>query len=163
VRVSNFKDIEFRNIFRGELKLMSQQLIGTWELVSFKLHTTNGDELFPLGDSPIGIVIIDKSGYMSAQLSRGDRVPFSSDPPTPEEIQNAFLGFIAYFGKYRIDEKKHTFTTHVMGSSNPDWIGEDQVRNYTIQDNQMILKTTPLKIKSLGGIEVVGTVVWKRI
>jgi len=141
---------------------MSQQLIGTWELVSFELQTTGGDELSPLGDSPIGIVIIDKSGYMSAQLSRGDRAPFSSDPPTSEEIQTAFMGFIAYFGKYRIDEKKQTFTTHVEGSSNPDWIGEDQIRYYEMKDNQLILKTMPLKIKSLGGIEVVGTVVWKK-
>ena len=142
---------------------MSRQLIGTWKLVSFELHTTNRDELFPLGDAPIGIVIIDKSGYMSAQLSRGDRVPFSSDPPTPEEIQSAFMGFIAYFGKYRIDEKKQTFTTRVEGSSNPDWIGEDQIRYYELQNNRLILKTMPMKIKSLGGIEVVGTVVWKKI
>ncbi|MBW1903460.1 MAG: lipocalin-like domain-containing protein [Deltaproteobacteria bacterium] len=142
---------------------MSRQLIGTWELISFELHTTGGDELSPLGDSPIGIVIIDKSGYMSAQLSRGDRAPFSSDPPPPEEIQTAFTGFIAYFGKYRIDEKKQTFTTRVQGSSNPDWIGEDQIRYYEIQDNRLILKTMPMKIKGLGNIEVVGTVIWKRI
>jgi len=143
---------------------MSRQLlIGTWELVSFELHTIGGDELSPLGDAPIGIVIIDKSGYMSAQLSRGDRASFSSDPPTPVEIQTAFMGFIAYFGKYRIDEKKQTFTTRVQGSSNPDWIGEDQIRYYEMKDNHLILKTMPMKVKSLGGIEVVGTVVWKKV
>ncbi|MFO7558026.1 MAG: lipocalin-like domain-containing protein [Desulfobacterales bacterium] len=142
---------------------MSHQLIGTWKLVSFELQTTGGDELSPLGDAPIGIAIIDKSGYMSAQLSRGDRKPFSSDPPTPEEIQTAFMSFIAYFGEYRIDEKKQTFTTRVHGSSNPDWIGEDQIRHYEMKDNQMVLKTTPMKIKSLGGIEVVGTVIWEKI
>ncbi len=142
---------------------MKDRFIGTWLLVSFELQVEVGDPIYPIGTSPIGIATIDKKGYVSVQLSSSDRKSFSSDPPGSGEIQAAFTSYIAYFGKYTIDEDKKTFSTKIMGGTNPGWISEDQLRYFEISENRMVLKTSSQKVKALGNISVVGAVTWEKV
>ncbi len=142
---------------------MKNRFLGTWRLVSFELQVEVGDSIYPIGTSPIGIATIDEYGLVSVQLSSSDRKGFSSDPPGAGEIQAAFTSYIAYFGEYTIDEDKKTFTTKVMGGTNPSWIGEEQLRYFEISENCMVLKTSPQKVKALGDISVVGAVTWEKV
>ena len=141
---------------------MASNFLGTWLLKRFVLETPIGEPIYPLGENPIGISIFDSSRYMSAQLCQRDRPHFASESPALEEFQTAFATYIAYYGRYTVDEKKKTLTTHVQGASNPDWVGEDQLRYYDLSGEKLVLKTNPLKIKALGDLEVIGCVTWEK-
>jgi hypothetical protein len=55
--------------------------------------------MYPLGEDALGQAIFTESGYMSGQLMRQSRTDFASDNQalgTPEEIQEAFRGYVAY-------------------------------------------------------------------
>ena len=141
---------------------MEKAFVGAWRLKTYELIAPTGEALYPLGEDPIGIAIIDGSGYLSAQLCRRDRPGFSSASPPLAELQAAFTGYVAYFGRCSVNKAASTFTTHVQGASNPEWVGEDQLRHYEMSGDTMILKTPPLKIEALGDLEIVGTVTWEK-
>lgn len=143
--------------------LMEKAFVGTWALKRFELITPKGEALHPLGENPMGIAMIDGSGYLSAQLCQRDRPRFSSASPPLEELQAVFSGYVAYFGRCSIDTDAGTLTTRVQGASNPEWMGEDQLRHYEISGDTMILRTPPQKIKALGDLEVVGKVTWGKV
>jgi hypothetical protein len=67
---------------------------------------------------------------MAVQIVPDRRRPrFSGAQPTPEEAQAALIGYAAYFGTYRIDERARTVTHHREGNINPGGLG-DFVRRY---------------------------------
>jgi hypothetical protein len=76
-----------------------QKLIGVWSLTKSEFRTARGDVMYPLGEDALGQAIFTESGYMSGQLMRQSRTDFASDNQalgTPEEIQEAFRGYVAY-------------------------------------------------------------------
>ena len=93
---------------------------------------------------------------------RPDRPDFAAGNQasgTPEEIQSALQGYIAYYGPCDIDVEKCTVTTHVEGSLYPNWVGGQQMRFYELTDSQLILKTTPI---AFGDKEFTGVLTWER-
>jgi len=139
---------------------MKDRLLGTWKLVKFELRDLNNNTIHPFGDDVTGICMFDRSGYSSAQCMRNDRSKFASESPTPEEMQAAFASYLSYYGKVSINEKNCTFTTHVEGSLNPNWVGTDQLRYFEFSDSNLILGTPPMQ---LGGIEFTGKFIWAKV
>ena len=148
------------NILNEEKKPVKNKFIGMWKLVNFELKDLNGNTLHPFGENATGICIIEKNGYLSAQVMRCDRPKFVSELPAPEEIQAAYKSYLAYYGKININEKNGTFNTRVEGSLNPDWVGTDQLRYFEFSDNNLILRIPPMK---LNNIEFTGTFTWKKV
>lgn len=147
---------ETRNVTR-------QQLTGVWGLVSSEFRTANGSVMHPLGENAIGQAIFTESGYMSAQLMRQNRSEFEADNQalgTSEEIQQAFLGYLAYYGRCEVDEAAQTITTHVDGSLFPNWTGGEQVRFYELSGDQLVLRTPPI---ALSDEEITGVLTWQRL
>jgi len=139
-----------------------KQLAGVWRLVSSEFRTSSGNVIYPLGEGALGQAIFTESGYMSGQLMRQNRPVFASGDQasgTPEEIQAALQGYVAYYGPCEVDVEKQTLTTHVEGSMYPNWVGGQQVRVYQLTENQLILKTTPI---ALGDEEFIGVLTWER-
>src|SRR4029077_12305621 len=72
------------------MKCLREQLIGAWRLVSYVETPVDGSpKRFPLGEDAEGIIMYTPDGYMSAQLMRLARRPFSSGDwfkGTPEEF-----------------------------------------------------------------------------
>jgi hypothetical protein len=104
----------------------------------------------------------DAAGNMSVHIMRRDRPRFAVADRlggTPEQIQAAFRGYLAYFGTYTVDEEKRAVTHHIEGCLLPNWVGVDQVRFFELSDNRLTLRTPPLMI---GGAEAVGHIVWER-
>jgi hypothetical protein len=135
---------------------------GTWKLVTAEYRSDDDEVHHLLGTHPIGQLMYDERGYMSAQLLDTDRPVFASNDwlkGTPEEVAAAFEGHRAYFGTYDVDEKAGKVTHHVLGSSFPNWIGTDNVRFYEFTGNCLILKTSPML---MGGRYVIGRLVWER-
>ena len=136
--------------------------IGTWKLVAAEYRGDDEGVHYLLGTHPIGQIMYDERGYMSAQLMDADRPAFASNDwlkGSPAEVAAAFKGHRAYFGTYDVDEKAGAVTHHVQGSSFPNWIGTDNVRYYEFAGDRLILRTVPML---MGGRHVIGRLVWER-
>ncbi len=139
-----------------------EQFIGTWKLVSANYRRPNGERMDYLGENPLGALMYDERGNMSVQLMRRDRPAFASNDRlggTLEEIKAALEGYLAYFGKYKVDEKNKTVTHHIEGCTFPNWVGVDQTRFFELDGNRLILRTPPLFVR---GGQAVGEIVWER-
>ncbi len=117
-------------------------LVGAWKLSSFVVTHPDGRQTWPFGERPIGLAVFTADGWASAHLMRPDRRDFADAdaPPSPEEAQDAFRGFVAYFGRYEVDSERRVLTTHVEGSAHPNWIGGNQVRDYEFRGEQLVLR-----------------------
>jgi len=145
-----------------EYAVVVRQLAGVWSLVSSEFRTSSGNVIYPLGEDALGQAIFTESGYMSGQLMRQGRPAFASGDQasgTPEEVQTALQGYVAYYGKCDVDVEQQTLTTHVEGSMYPNWVGSQQVRFYELSDTQLILKTPPI---AFGDEEFTGVLTWER-
>jgi Lipocalin-like domain len=79
---------------------------------------------------------------------------------TETEINASFKGCISYFGSYTVDEDSNLIVHRVEGSLFPNMEGTNQIRMFEITDNQLTLKTPPMK---LDGDMAFGTLHWERV
>jgi len=76
-----------------------QQLIGTWLLVSEITEFPDGKRLEGFGGNQKGILIFDRTGHYSSQLTGASRIKFASTrlQGTPEENKGVSAGSLAHF------------------------------------------------------------------
>jgi len=92
---------------------IKSQLIGVWGLVSYIDEQHGRENYYPLDTKPEGFLICTPEGFVSAQLMKPGRRMFQSHDwheGTPEEYQESGRGYIAYCGRYEVDEEKRTVT-----------------------------------------------------
>ncbi len=107
--------------------------LGSWGLVSFEHFLPSGEVVKPYGDSPLGSLLYQADGHMSAQLRSGSPKQFASDDDSQakvEEIVNAWRAYFGYWGTFEIDAEKGVIVHRVEGSSFPNWIGTKQLRYF---------------------------------
>src|SRR5215213_9890549 len=93
-----------------------QQLIGAWSLVSWRAVAPDGTISHPYGEQPIGQIIYQPEGRMTACLMRRQRARFASEnrfEATQAEREAAYRDFLAYFGSFTVQESAGTITHHV--------------------------------------------------
>jgi hypothetical protein len=142
--------------------MVKDDFVGVWRLVTSEFKLADGNTVYPYTEGAIGMLIYDENGYMSAQGMRPDRSFFVSGDlrnGTPEEINEAFNGYLAYFGKYEVNEQEGTVTHQIKGALFPNWVGQDQKRFFEFSGNRLTLKTPPIPA---AGTTVVGILVWER-
>ncbi|GGF69642.1 lipocalin-like domain-containing protein [Alteromonas lipolytica] len=124
-------------------KSLKEQLIGTWCLLKYTLQNDDGTDYFPLGEDCRGFLIYTADGYVSAQLMASGRPVYQSGDlheGTPEEMAAAAEGYIAYAGKYSVDEV-NTMVRHQMDvSMNPTWQDQIQERYLEIDGNKVTIR-----------------------
>lgn len=116
---------------------IAQQFVGTWRLVTLEV---DGKPDPRFGLHPIGQIYYDATGHMAAQIMPDRPRPSwpSNTLPTPEQAKDAVTGYVAYFGRYTIDEHAGTVSHHREGSLNLNVI--DLVRRYEFStDGHLIL------------------------
>lgn len=137
------------------------RFIGVWRLISYERKLKDGRIDYPYGETPVGRITYDKAGRMSAQLMRPGRR--STVPPgvnliagnaSTEEIRESVTGFIAYFGKFEVDEASNTVIHHIQACLVPSWVGTDLRRTYRFYSNRLLLTAASI----LGSLELV----WER-
>jgi Lipocalin-like domain len=120
------------------------RLIGTWRLVSVE-NRESPDKPWEkwFGENPRGYIMYDATGHMAVQIEKmppPSKFAAGDDKnPTAEEVLGAYLGYVAYFGTYTVDEKAGAVTHHVEGSLRPSYMGTDQVRPATFEGNRLVL------------------------
>jgi hypothetical protein len=118
---------------------VAKKFSGAWRLVS--VEGTDATFHF-VYDHPTGILIYDRSGWMSVQIDiKGARKPFLNGPAggTGEEKVAAFDNYIAYYGTYTLDLKAQTVTHHLADATPPNWRGVNNVRWFEFQGNDRLL------------------------
>lgn len=130
------------------LKRIRQQLIGTWKLISAKDRASPTD---PWVDGTFGI---PPSGYFIYTATRASIQIMTTPPvqltvpdtPTPAEALKIFNGYIAYYGKYKVDAANIHHL--VEGAWDPSQVGTDQVRPYELKGDKLIIgnQTTYVRV-----------------
>ena len=139
-------------------KTLREQLIGAWKLVSYTETPVDGSATFyPMSEKPLGIII------MSAQLMHPERDNFASGDwfnGTNAEYKQEASTYIAYTGRFHVNEEKQTLTHTMFISLFPNWTGQTQPRVVKIEGNLLYLGTAaPI---TSGGKLVNSALTWRR-
>jgi hypothetical protein len=134
----------------------AEPFVGHWRLVTFE----NFDEKGVARDAGYasGRILYDAAGNMSAHLMRTGRTPLSQ-PSTEAERAAAYSTFVAYYGRYTVDQAASKVTHSVEGALNPNWVKTDLVRYYEFSADGRELK---LSLRNAQG-RVTGTLTWARL
>ena len=118
-------------------------VLGAWELVSFVARDTDtGEHRHPLGSAPLGLILYTADGYMSAQLA-----------------DSGMGGYIAYCGRFSVDEKTSTLRHDVTMSMMPELLTQNQFRQATIDGEFLTLSATRTDD---AGVTTHSRLQWKR-
>ena len=101
----------------------SQDVVGTWQLVSNTNIRQDGTKVDIFGTNPKGLYIFTNNGH------------FAMNEGTAEENKAIVQGSIALFGTYSVADK--VLTLKVEGSTWPSWTGTDQKRNFTLSADEL--------------------------
>lgn len=141
-----------------------ERFLGAWTLKSLEARSSGGPASRPFGDDAVGSIMYDDSGRFSVNVMRPGRPLFDSGDMvrgTPEEVAAAYSGYIAYAGRFEVDEDAGTMTHIVEASLFPNWVGDRQIRYYEFADayEELILSTDPTLFE---GVEIRGVISWQR-
>jgi hypothetical protein len=126
------------------MELMRDAVLGAWELVSFVAHDgTTGESRHPLGTAPRGLILYTADGHMSAQLAESDM----SD-------------YIAYGGRFSVDEETSTLHHEVTISMMPELLAEPQFRHASIDGDVLTLSATRTDDD---GATTHSSLLWRRV
>lgn len=140
--------------------MFEEKLKGTiWSLVTYQSEDKKGNINYPLGENAEGYIVFTDKNILSVQLMAADRtkeVPTNvvETMNTPVEQQMAKLGYHAYSGPFSIDEDEAILTTNVELSLISDYIGSQQRRKTSIEENKLHLSNVDHPERKL---------VWKRV
>lgn len=146
----------------GQRAALQQALLGAWHLRSYVEEREGSGAHHPLGREAGGSLIYTPDGCVSVLMMRADRPAFASGDwfrPTPDEVAAA-SAFIAYSGRYVVDEAARTVAHDIDVSFFPNWIGHRQVRTAELEGDELILTPTA-PILSEGRL-VVPRLRWRR-
>ncbi len=155
---------------------IEERFWGTWELMAWYMEDADGARIYPFGEDPTGYIVYTTEGMVSVNMMQSDRpalgVPSDQaralktlyangrgDEVGPEHLGllglyfQAAAGYLAYCGTF--DVIGDTVVHHLDAALFPEWVGDDQVRQFVFEDDQLILCT------ELGSLEVVLR--WRRL
>lgn len=123
---------------------LREKLIGAWKLAEYSIEdkNKNGEKFYPLGKDAAGFILYTPDGYMSAQIMASGRPAYANGrlhTGTIEEMAKAARGYMAYSGKYEVDEKTNTVVHHMEVSMNPTWLGQEQERYIKLEGDTLTI------------------------
>lgn len=118
---------------------MKHRLVGNWTLVSYDAVAPDGSRSLPFGHA-VGRLSYDEQGHMSGQVMRPGRARVSPGEGNAQQVRAAYIGYIAYFGRYEVNAAGDTVTHVVEGALNPAWVGGGQVRQARFDGDLLVLQ-----------------------
>lgn len=120
---------------------LRRQLVGGWLLESF-VSRRGETERHPFGEHPTGLILYTPDGYMSAQLTPGPGAKY-----------------IAYTGRFHVDESSATVHHDVMVSNMPELLESPQFRHASVDGDRLTLSAS---VTAAEGATTHSTLVWRR-
>jgi len=139
-----------------------ERFVGVWTLESFTERSDRSEEFNPLGDKPTGFLIYTADGFVSAQLMRAKRELFKADPwgaGASSDAVDLTKDYIAYCGRYEIDEKSSEAIHLPLVALLPNLIHQEQHRSFTFEEDTLTLVTSRGRPN---GSVVASTLLWRR-
>lgn len=133
---------------------MSSPFIGTWLLVSQHTLYPDGRREPSRGENPAGILIYDGAGNMAVQLMRTDAR--AGEFTDLADLRTALEGYLAYFGRFTVDEAQQIIRHSVSGASYPAYRAATLVRRYTFEGDMLTLEAASPAADSM------RVLVWRR-
>ena len=118
-------------------------LLGTWDLQRFWFTDDDGTEMDPLGDSPVGNLILGADGNYAFTMMRTGRSPYAGGDllaGTAAEKGEAADGYVSFGGAWTFGDDAITFG--IAYSLFPNWVGGEQVRLTSMIGDELQLQTT---------------------
>jgi len=137
-------------------------LAGVWNLLVLEFRS-DGQVVYPTGRDAAGMCLYDATGQMSLQIMRVDRPRFAAEDMlggTPEEVDAAAKGYIAYGGTYVEDAENGVVVHHVTHSLFPNWVGKDLVRFFKRTGDRLIISAPTVVV---GGHLMDAMLIWERL
>ena len=139
---------------------MNNDLVGTYNLLSWENRYESGAITYPLGHDAKGVISYAPDGFMFVHIMANNRKNHSVNDlfgGKTSEIKDSATSHISYCGTYEINGNE--VIHHVSVSSFPNWVNSEQRRNWHFQDDRLLLSAQGLQV----GNEKVGAyLIWKR-
>lgn len=138
---------------------LTDQIVGTWELVSSVDLHADGRRTDTWGSAPRGTCMFDAKGRFAQIVMRADlpKAP-SREATTPEQAKAIVSGSLAMFGTYTVDEAASTIDVHFLASTFAGFTGTNGKRKVEMQSpDEMRFSNTG----RVGGAS--GQSVWRRV
>ncbi|MFW6010091.1 MAG: lipocalin-like domain-containing protein [Actinomycetota bacterium] len=116
-----------------------QQLVGTWSLTAWEIHTDAGTTT-PYGATPTGMLTYTAEGTVQVAVQAGGRGPLSHPSPrrAPDaEVAEAARRFFAYSGTWQLADD--VVSHHVLLALDPGMVGTVQRRRADLEGQQLTL------------------------
>jgi len=97
----------------------------------------------PLGESPVGNLILGADGYYAFTMMRSGRTHYASGDllgGKTDEKGEAAYGYVSFGGAWTFDGEAITFG--IVYSLFPNWVGGEQVRLTSMIGDELQLQTT---------------------
>jgi Lipocalin-like domain len=147
--------------WRIETVLVTDRLRGAWRLVAWRRIGADGAVSYPIGADAQGQLIYAENGRMAVQLMAAGRPELATGDPLGGDVADraaAYSTYLAYFGTYEL--AGDTVVHYVDGCLFPNWSDDKQIRPFTIDGDELVLRTPPMADDS--GATVVNELVWTR-
>ena len=114
------------------------KVVGIWKLVAYDAESQSTGAKEPvMGQNPTGYAIFTPEGrVMFCLTGEGRKVP-----KTTQDRAELLNTLIAYTGIYRVEGD--TWITKVDVAWNPEWVGTEQKRSFTVEGDRLQVVTPP--------------------
>jgi len=123
------------------------RLLGRWDLVEFAEIDPAGERLHVLGRDATGFIAYGIDGWVSVQMMASGRTAYdgtSVDGGTPQQSAEAAASYLAYAGRYTVDEGARMVVHHVELSLQPNWVGHAMPRHVRFEGARGLVLTAPM-------------------
>jgi hypothetical protein len=124
---------------------LREDLVGVWALQSYTDEQDGAPNSYPLGPNPGGFLIYTEDGFVSAQLMNPARAAASPSTNWQNRSQNELAqdvaGYIAYCGRYTLDEEQGTIIHLPSVALLPDLVDQQQHRTISLGHGLLTLHT----------------------
>ena len=123
----------------------ASSLAGTWTLVAADVQHPDGSRASDYGAQPKGLLMIDSQGHYSLQIFKTERQAFHAGDKakgTPDEYKAAVMDSSTHYGTLRIEPDRGVLVFHIQGASFPNWEGQEQRRQYQLDDGVLSYRVT---------------------
>ena len=141
---------------------LASAIVGAWRLESTMQRLADGTTRpSPLyGANGFGYLIYSASGHVAAMLADPGRERWSlEDEPSEADLRAIHNHFIAYCGRFEVNEQAGLVTHFLEMHVTPNFIGNKLVRQASLDANQLTLRPLEKELPS-GMLEY--TLKWRR-
>jgi Lipocalin-like domain len=137
-------------------------VLGVWKLTSYvREDVASGDNTQPWGENPKGHLMYSPDGHMSAIITSEGRISVApTDDKYHEKTSQLFSTMAAYAGTYTVQGNK--VNHHVEVACLPSWVGSEQPREITLDNDTLTIRTQPIR-NTREGRDYIYWLVWQRV